>query len=89
MRLCRQHKSENFLNFFRLFFFELRRHELTYEAYSSIDVFHLQGFVSDARAYWVTRSLIAWNVNDQDTSLFLYASRDATMHVSDGAIHGR
>uniref|UniRef100_A0A0E0ICV7 Glycosyl hydrolase family 13 catalytic domain-containing protein n=1 Tax=Oryza nivara TaxID=4536 RepID=A0A0E0ICV7_ORYNI len=47
-----------------------------------------QGFVSDARAYWVTRSLIAWNVNDQDTSLFLYASRDATMHVSDGAIHG-
>nr|BAA09167.1 starch debranching enzyme precursor [Oryza sativa] len=47
-----------------------------------------QGFVTDARAYWVTRSLIAWNVNDQDTSLFLYASRDATMHVSDGAIHG-
>ncbi|KAF0891634.1 hypothetical protein E2562_010618 [Oryza meyeriana var. granulata] len=47
-----------------------------------------QGFLSDARAYWVTRSLIAWNVSDQETSLFLYASRDATMRVSDGVIEG-
>uniref|UniRef100_A0A0D9W273 Glycosyl hydrolase family 13 catalytic domain-containing protein n=1 Tax=Leersia perrieri TaxID=77586 RepID=A0A0D9W273_9ORYZ len=47
-----------------------------------------QGFLSDARAYWVTRSLIAWNVNDNETSLFLYASRDATMRMSDGVIQG-
>ncbi|KAL5214545.1 hypothetical protein ABZP36_003697 [Zizania latifolia] len=47
-----------------------------------------QGFLSDARAYWLTRSLIAWDVSDKETSVFLYASRDATMHMSDGRIQG-
>ncbi|XP_066346642.1 pullulanase 1, chloroplastic-like isoform X1 [Miscanthus floridulus] len=47
-----------------------------------------QGFLLDARAYWVTRSLIAWDVSDQETSLFLYASRNATMCMSSGVIEG-
>ncbi|KAL6841127.1 hypothetical protein ACP4OV_029096 [Aristida adscensionis] len=47
-----------------------------------------EGFLSDARAYWLTRSLIAWNVSDQETSLCLYASRSATMCISNGIIEG-
>lgn len=47
-----------------------------------------EGFLPDARAYWVTRSLIAWEVSDQETSLCLYASRDATMRMSNGVIEG-
>ncbi|KAG0524993.1 hypothetical protein BDA96_06G017200 [Sorghum bicolor] len=45
-------------------------------------------FLLDARAYWVTGSLIAWDVSDQETSLFLYASRNATMCMSSGVIEG-
>jgi len=48
----------------------------------------LQEFLSDARAYWVTKSLIAWDVSDQETSLYLYASRSATMFMSNGVVEG-
>ena len=48
----------------------------------------LQEFLSDARAYWVTKSLIAWDVSDQETSLYLYASRSATMCMSNGVVEG-
>lgn len=47
-----------------------------------------QGFLLDARAYWVTKSLIAWNISDQKTSLFLYASRNATMCMSSQDMKG-
>ncbi|XP_062184340.1 pullulanase 1, chloroplastic [Phragmites australis] len=47
-----------------------------------------EGFLSDARAYWVMRSLIAWDVSDQETSLCLYASSSATMCMSNGVIEG-
>ncbi|KAJ1270053.1 hypothetical protein BS78_06G025000 [Paspalum vaginatum] len=47
-----------------------------------------QSFLMDARAYWVTRSLIAWDVSDRETSLFLYASTNATMYMSSGVIEG-
>lgn len=49
----------------------------------------LQEFVSDARAFWVTSSLIAWDVSDQETSLYLYASGSATMYMSNGVIEGK
>ncbi|KQJ81407.1 pullulanase 1, chloroplastic [Brachypodium distachyon] len=39
-------------------------------------------FMPDARAYWVTASLIAWDVSDQEASISLYASRDATIRLS-------
>uniref|UniRef100_A0ACD5V8C5 Uncharacterized protein n=1 Tax=Avena sativa TaxID=4498 RepID=A0ACD5V8C5_AVESA len=43
----------------------------------------IQAFMPDARAYWVTSSLIAWNVSDQEaSSICLYASRGATLHLS-------
>ncbi|KAL6653132.1 hypothetical protein ACP70R_012057 [Stipagrostis hirtigluma subsp. patula] len=45
-------------------------------------------FLSDARAYWVSRSLIAWDVSDQETSLCLYASRNATLCMSNGVVEG-
>jgi hypothetical protein len=48
----------------------------------------LQGFPADSRAYWVTRSLIAWDISDHTTSLCLYASRSATMEVSGGVVGG-
>ncbi|CAN6234327.1 unnamed protein product [Urochloa humidicola] len=47
-----------------------------------------QVFLTDARAYWVTSSLIAWNVSDQEASLYLYASGSATMYMSNGVIEG-
>ncbi|CAO2034210.1 unnamed protein product [Urochloa humidicola] len=47
-----------------------------------------QVFLSDARAYWVTSSLIAWDVSDQRASLYLYASESATMYMSNGVIEG-
>lgn len=52
----------------------------------------LQPFMPDARAYWVTSDLIAWNVGDQEAaSVCLYASRAAAMHLSpspNGGIQG-
>ncbi|KAG2570627.1 hypothetical protein PVAP13_7KG035509 [Panicum virgatum] len=36
----------------------------------------------------VTKSLIAWDVSDQETSLYLYASRSATMCMSNGVVEG-
>ncbi|CAL5035685.1 unnamed protein product [Urochloa decumbens] len=47
-----------------------------------------QVFLSDARAYWVTSSLIAWDVSDREASLYLYASGSATMYMSNGVIEG-
>ncbi|KAM0881788.1 hypothetical protein ACQ4PT_032737 [Festuca glaucescens] len=43
----------------------------------------IQAFMPDARAYWVTSSIIAWNVSDQEgSSVCLYASRGAALHLS-------
>ncbi|TVU04286.1 hypothetical protein EJB05_47148, partial [Eragrostis curvula] len=46
------------------------------------------GFLSNSRAYWVTRSLIAWDLSDQETSLCLYASRSGSMSMPDGVVEG-
>uniref|UniRef100_A0A8R7QVS7 Pullulanase 1, chloroplastic n=1 Tax=Triticum urartu TaxID=4572 RepID=A0A8R7QVS7_TRIUA len=50
-----------------------------------------QAFMPDARAYWVTSDLIAWNVSEQEAaSVYLYASRTAAMGLSpsNGGIQG-
>ncbi|XP_077244704.1 limit dextrinase isoform X2 [Tasmannia lanceolata] len=48
----------------------------------------LQGSLSYARAYWVSRSLIAWNVNVEDTFFYLYASKSANLSLTDVGIEG-
>nr|CAB3502225.1 unnamed protein product [Digitaria exilis] len=55
---------------------------------ADVSVAEATQLLSDARAYWVTSSLIAWNVSDQEASLYLYASRSATMCMSNGVIEG-
>ncbi|KAK3143133.1 hypothetical protein QOZ80_4BG0358810 [Eleusine coracana subsp. coracana] len=49
-----------------------------------------EGFLSysNSRAYWLTKSLIAWDVSDQATSLSLYASINATLSLSSGVVEG-
>ncbi|WOL05804.1 pullulanase 1, chloroplastic isoform X2 [Canna indica] len=45
-------------------------------------------FLSYARAYWVARYLIAWNVSDNESSVYLYASSKASLFLSDEGIQG-
>ncbi|KAJ0967236.1 hypothetical protein J5N97_024153 [Dioscorea zingiberensis] len=44
--------------------------------------------LSQARAYWVSRSLIAWNTNVDDYSVYLYASKGAKLMVMETGIEG-
>ncbi|KAF6167688.1 hypothetical protein GIB67_017183 [Kingdonia uniflora] len=55
------------------------------EAPSSLQ---FQGSLMYSRAYWVTRSLIAWNIDIGDGSCYLYSSRDASLALSDVGIEG-
>ncbi|KAJ4972169.1 hypothetical protein NE237_005268 [Protea cynaroides] len=48
----------------------------------------LQGLLSYSRAYWVSRSLIAWNINIENGSCFLYASKTADLVLTDDGIQG-
>nr|GMD32141.1 pullulanase 1, chloroplastic isoform X1 [Ipomoea batatas] len=41
-----------------------------------------------SRAFWVSRSIIAWNVDVEDGACYLYASRDAKLSVTDDEILG-
>ncbi|ONK57269.1 uncharacterized protein A4U43_C10F18340 [Asparagus officinalis] len=47
-----------------------------------------QDCLSTARAYWVTRSLIAWNVGDDEAVVWLYASRRANLVLTDEGVEG-
>ncbi|XP_038979468.1 pullulanase 1, chloroplastic isoform X2 [Phoenix dactylifera] len=48
-----------------------------------------QDLLSYARAYWVARFLIAWNINDDDDAcVYLYASRKASIFLTDEGIEG-
>lgn len=47
-----------------------------------------QEFLTHSRAYWVSKSLIAWNVDAVDGSCYLYASRTAALSAVDNEIHG-
>lgn len=49
---------------------------------------HLQGSLSYARAHWVARSLIAWDVNVEDTICYLYASKSAELFLTDDGFEG-
>ncbi|VFQ83663.1 unnamed protein product [Cuscuta campestris] len=40
------------------------------------------------RAFWVSRSIIAWNVDVEDGACYLYASRNANLSVTNDAIRG-
>ncbi|XP_010067208.2 pullulanase 1, chloroplastic isoform X1 [Eucalyptus grandis] len=46
----------------------------------------LQDSLLHSRAYWVNKSLIAWNVDIEDGSYFLYASKCASLAVTDDGI---
>ncbi|RWR74950.1 Glycoside hydrolase [Cinnamomum micranthum f. kanehirae] len=46
------------------------------------------GKLSYARAHWVARSLIAWDVNVEDTICYLYASKSATLFLTEDGIEG-
>ncbi|XP_062156540.1 pullulanase 1, chloroplastic [Alnus glutinosa] len=41
-----------------------------------------------SRAYWVSKSTIAWNVDVGDGSCYLFASKTAALSFTDGAVQG-
>ncbi|XP_042503952.1 pullulanase 1, chloroplastic isoform X2 [Macadamia integrifolia] len=47
-----------------------------------------QGLLSYSRAYWVSRSLIAWDVDVGNGSCYLYASRTAGLVLTDDGVQG-
>ncbi|KAL7614345.1 hypothetical protein Lser_V15G08164 [Lactuca serriola] len=47
-----------------------------------------QDSLSYSRAYWVSTSIIAWNVDAVGGSCFLYSSRSAALSVTDNGIEG-
>ncbi|KAF5729467.1 hypothetical protein HS088_TW21G01633 [Tripterygium wilfordii] len=48
----------------------------------------LQESLLYSRAYWVSESIIAWNVDIGDGSCYLYASKVAALSVTDNGIQG-
>ncbi|CAK9156146.1 unnamed protein product [Ilex paraguariensis] len=48
----------------------------------------LQDSLLYSRAYWVTKSIVAWNVEAADGSCYLYASKTAALYVANNGIEG-
>lgn len=48
----------------------------------------MQDSLSYARAYWVSRSIIAWNKDADDYSVYLYASEGAKLMVTETSVEG-
>ncbi|KAL8247557.1 hypothetical protein R6Q59_008773 [Mikania micrantha] len=48
----------------------------------------LQDSLLYSRAYWVSRSIIAWDVDDAGGSCFLYSSKSASLSVAGNIIEG-
>lgn len=48
----------------------------------------LQDSLFYSRAFWVTKSIIAWNVGAGEGECYLYASRKAGLCVADDGIQG-
>ncbi|KAJ0045891.1 hypothetical protein Pint_05957 [Pistacia integerrima] len=48
----------------------------------------LQDCLFSSRAYWVSETIIAWNVDAPDESCYLYASKSATLSVAYDGIKG-
>ncbi|KAK9283626.1 hypothetical protein L1049_011876 [Liquidambar formosana] len=55
----------------------------------SVITSELQGSLLYSRAYWVSKSIIAWNVDLGDGSCYLYASKFAALSVTDDGIQGQ
>ncbi|KVH98825.1 Immunoglobulin E-set [Cynara cardunculus var. scolymus] len=51
-------------------------------------VHRLQDSLSYSRAYWVSRSVIAWNVDAVGGSCFLYSSSSAALTIVETVIEG-
>ncbi|XP_007010038.2 PREDICTED: pullulanase 1, chloroplastic isoform X1 [Theobroma cacao] len=49
----------------------------------------LQDSLLYSRAYWVSKTIIAWNVDVGDGSCYLYASKVAALSVTDDGIQGQ
>ncbi|KAL4190863.1 hypothetical protein AMTRI_Chr07g77910 [Amborella trichopoda] len=47
-----------------------------------------QGDLALAKAYWVSKSLIAWNINNDDAYYYIYASRTACLYTTSEGIAG-
>ncbi|OMO65703.1 hypothetical protein CCACVL1_21428, partial [Corchorus capsularis] len=66
----------------------------TYETYRHIQLarklktYNLQDNLLYSRAFWVSKSIIAWNVDVVDGSCYLYASKVAALSVTDDGIQG-
>lgn len=56
--------------------------------HSNDEIYDLQSVLLYSRAFWVSRSIIAWNVDVEDGACYLYASRDAKLSVTDDEILG-
>ena len=41
-----------------------------------------------SRAYWVSKSIIAWDVDVGDGSCFLFASKTAALSIVDDGVEG-
>lgn len=44
--------------------------------------------LEQSRAYWISKSLLAWNVDAIDGSCYLYSSRSASLSAVDNEIEG-
>lgn len=49
----------------------------------------LQDSLLFSRAYWVSKSIIAWNVDVGDGSCFLFASKTAALSIVDDGVEGK
>lgn len=49
----------------------------------------LQDGLLFSRAYWVSKSIIAWNVDVGDGSCFLFASKTAALSIADDGVQGK
>ena len=54
----------------------------------NFEILQLQDSLSYSRAYWVSESVIAWNVDVGDGSCYLYSSKIAALSIGDGGIIG-
>ncbi|KAL2899945.1 Pullulanase 1 chloroplastic [Bienertia sinuspersici] len=48
----------------------------------------LQGSLSHSRAYWPSKSIFAWNVDVENGNYYLFASKTASLKVTDAGIEG-
>ncbi|KAI3721876.1 hypothetical protein L2E82_32895 [Cichorium intybus] len=73
-----------------------KRRTRTHHCYCSSSIMPLkdptssppQDSLSYSRAYWVSKSIIAWNVDGVGGSCYLYSSRSAALSVTENGIEG-